>query len=61
MDFIANMNERNRYSLSDWVVYNINEPPNDKTNKMSAPSEDTDQLGHPPSLNRVFAVRWMGS
>ena len=24
---------------------------------VSAPSEDTDQPGHPPSLNRVFAVR----
>ena len=26
-----------------------------------APSEDTDQPGHPPSLIRVFAVRLMGS
>ena len=26
-----------------------------------APSEDSDQPGHPPSLIRVFAVRWMGS
>ena len=25
------------------------------------PSEDSDQPGHPPSLIRVFAVRWMGS
>ena len=34
------------------------EPPRDKTNKMAcAPSEDSDQPGHPPSLNRVFAVR----
>ena len=41
------------------------------TNKMSrlvtkptndcAPSEDSDQPGHPPSLIRVFAVRLMGS
>ena len=30
----------------------------DKTNKMTcAPSEDSDQPGHPPSLIRVFAVR----
>ena len=37
------------------------EPPHDKTNKMaSAPSEDSDQPGHPPSLIRVFAVRSMG-
>ena len=35
-----------------------NEPPHDKTNKMAcAPSEDSDQLGHLPSLIRVFAVR----
>ena len=34
------------------------EPPHDKTNKMaSAPSEDSDQPGNPPSLIRVFAVR----
>ena len=33
------------------------EPPRDKTNKMTcAPSEDSDQPGHPPSLIRVFAV-----
>ena len=34
------------------------EPPHDKTNKMAcAPSKDSDQPGHPPSLIRVFAVR----
>ena len=34
----------------------------DKTNEMAcAPSEDSDQPGHPPSLIRVFAVRLMGS
>ena len=34
------------------------EPPRDKTNKMAcAPSEDSDQPGHPPSLIRVSAVR----
>ena len=26
-----------------------------------APSEDSDQPGHPPSLIRVFAVRSLGS
>ena len=37
---------------------NKNEPPHDKTNKLTcAPSEDSDQPGHPPSLIRVFAVR----
>ena len=35
-----------------------NEPPHDRTNNMAcAPSEDSDQPGHPPSLIRVFAVR----
>ena len=38
------------------------ELPYDKTNKVAcAPSEDSDQPGHPPSLIRVFAVRSMGS
>ena len=34
------------------------EPPRDKTNKIAiAPSEDSDQPVHPPSLTRVFTVR----
>ena len=38
----------------------VNYPgPDDKTNKVTAPSEDSVQRGHPPSL--VFAVRLMGS
>ena len=38
------------------------EPHRDKTNKMAcAPSEDSDQPGHPPSLIRVFAVHSIGS
>ena len=38
------------------------EPPHDKTKEMAyAPSEDSDQPGHPPSLIRVFAVRSVGS
>ena len=37
-------------------------PRHDKTNKMtSAPFEDSDQPGHPPSQIRVFAVRSVGS
>ena len=45
------------YSIN-VVEERILEPPRDKTNKMAcAPSEDSDQLGHPPSLIRVFAVR----
>ena len=44
------------------LVTNGNEPHRDKTNKMTcAPSEDSDQPGHPPSLIRVFAVHLMGS
>ena len=39
----------------------IIEPPRDKTNKMTAPSEASDQPGHPPSHIRVFAVRSVGS
>ena len=36
----------------------IFQPPHNKTNTMeSAPSEDSDQPGHPPSLIRVFVVR----
>ena len=39
-------------------LLNTFEPPRDKTNKMAcAPSNDSDQPGHPPSLIRVFAVR----
>ena len=35
-----------------------NEPPHDKTNKMSyASSQDSDQRGHPPSLIRIFTIR----
>ena len=34
----------------------------DKTKKMTcAPSEDSDQPGHPPRLIRVFAVNSVGS
>ena len=37
------------------------ERPHDHTNKMTfAPSDDSDQPGHPPSLIRVFAVGSMG-
>ena len=47
--------QRNTRKVSKWSE---NEPPCDKTNKLAcAPSEDSDQPGHPPSLIRVFAVR----
>ena len=42
--------------LSESFV-NYHEPRHDKTNKVTVPSENSDQLGHPPSLIRVFAVR----
>ena len=39
------------------IITVIFEPPQDKTNKMvCAPSEDSDQPRHPPSLIRVFTV-----
>ena len=45
-------------SLVDLPWSFVNEPPQDKTNKTAcAPSEDSDQPGHPPSLIRVFAFR----
>ena len=45
-------------SIESHLALSWNEPPHDKTNKMAcAPSADSDQPGHPPSLIRVFAVR----
>ena len=38
------------------------EPPHDKSNKMTcAPTEDSDQPGHPPRLISVFAICSVGS
>ena len=38
-------------SILGTQLQGIHEPPHDKTNKMAiAPSEDTDQSAHPPSL-----------
>ena len=37
------------------------EPFRDKTNKMTVRPANSDQPGHPPSLIRVFAMRFMGS
>ena len=45
-------------SIEVHLALSWNEPPHDKTNNMPcAPSADSDQPGHPPSLIRVFAVR----
>ena len=45
--------------LSEWTPFQKwDAPAHDKTYKMAcAPSEDLEQLRHPPSLIRVFAVR----
>ena len=44
-------------SMLGTQLQGIHEAPIDKTNKMAiAPSENTDQPAHPPSLIRVFAV-----
>ena len=46
------------YVIRCVVVLKPYEPPHDKTNKMTiAPSENSDQPRHPPSLITVFAVR----
>ena len=37
---------------SRWILF---APPHDKTNKMTVPSEDSDQPGYLPSLIRVFS------
>ena len=48
--------------LMTWLIYchntfNTDKPQHDKTNKMAhAPSKDSYQHGHPPSLIRVFTV-----
>ena len=46
------------FNDTDVFMEDKYELPHDKTNKMAcAPSEDSDQPGHPPSLIRVFAIR----
>ena len=45
-------------SMLGTQLQGIHEPPHVKANKMAiAPSKDTVQPVHPPSLIRVFAVR----
>ena len=40
-----------------YISEQTNEPPHEKTNILTyAPSKDSDQSGHLPSLIRVFAV-----
>ena len=45
-------------SINRWPAKVIIQPAYDKTYKMAcAPSEDSDQSGHPSSLIRIFTVR----
>ena len=56
--FMHNLHHSALHGNSSNTDHNLNEPPHDKINKMAcAPSEDSDQPGHPPSLIRAFAVR----
>ena len=51
------MNWKDHSSIKRGLMATLFELPHDKTNKMAcAPSEDSDQPGHPPSPIRVFAV-----
>ena len=45
--------------ISNQILFSISfQPQHDKPKNMTcAPSENSDQTGHPPSLIRVFAVR----
>ena len=59
---VKTVTETNKILWQTWTSRNVKdqiyELPHDKINKMiCAPSEDSDQPGHPPSLIRVFAVR----
>ena len=54
MNTYNDFNEKVKWKVQGVPRWTTNEPP---TNKIAcAPSEDSDQFGHPPSL-RVFAVR----
>ena len=63
MPMEQNRTEQNcQFKLEFGSHLNLGEPLHDKTNKMACtPSEDSDQPGRPPSLIRVFTVRFMGS
>ena len=54
----SNSSSLHRDKNVETMIRGTLEPPHDKTNEMAcAPSKDSDQPGHPPSLIRVFAVR----
>ena len=51
---ITTISQVSKFFTFVWYTF---EPPHEKTSKMTcAPSEDTGQPGHPPSLIRIFAV-----
>ena len=61
---IWNLKQKQKFFLRRLTELNPRqfEMQHDKTNKIAcAPSKDSDQPGHPPSLISVFAVRFMGS
>ena len=63
IDYIAKPNIKHRTKrlfLGGMVRSQLSRLMTKPTND-SAPSEDTDQPGHPPSLIRVFVVHSMGS
>ena len=58
MQTMKGKSDQGRHGPLTNLLDTTTEPAHDKTNKMAcAPSEDSDQPGHPPSLIRVFAVR----
>ena len=55
---VPNQRKKMDIQKKKTAVMIIIEPPHDKNNEMAcAPSEDSDQPGHTPSLTKVFAVR----
>ena len=58
----SHLAEKSREKIMDWCFMSFStifESRHVKTNKTSAPTEDSDQSGHLPSLIRVFAVHMM--
>ena len=55
---LLNWHRQQLAPINHFFLHSTYESPHDKTKKMAyAPSEDSDEPGHPPSLIRVFAVR----
>ena len=59
-DYYNIIEQRPKSDSEDMAGRLAYESPRDKTNKLTcAPSKDSDQPGHPPSLIRAFAVHSM--